>query len=190
MIFVLTVSLSSKAQHVKIRFSPDSEPLAAAAKEYQALWRAEGDKIVKAMEQVSGLKFKESEIEAGVFEGVSYSGYPGRSPMRMRASYPADTKKATLIHELGHRHLAQLEKRPADIDEHRVLFLFLYDVWEKLYGKEFADAQVEVEKKRRGIYPEAWQWALSMSKKEREKKFEEIVKENRSDGKGKEDKTR
>jgi hypothetical protein len=168
---------------VKINFSPEAEQFAAATKEYEALWQAEGDKIVKAMETVSGLKFAETEIGAIVFEGVSRSGRPGGSPMKMRASYPPDTKKATLIHELGHRHIAQLEKRPADIDEHRVLFLFLYDVWEKLYGKKFADEQVEVEKARRGVYPDAWQWALSISKKERASKFEEIVKANRGDGK-------
>ena len=70
-------------------------------------------------------------------------------------------------------------KPPADIDEHSVLFLILYDIWVGLYGKKFADEQVEVEKKRRGPYPAAWEFALSMTKKERESKFREIVSQNR-----------
>lgn len=181
-LFVLAAAVTSEAQRVKINFTPESERFAEATKEYQALWKAEGDPIVKTLESVSGLKFTETEFGTIVFEGISRSGRPGGSPMKIRASYSPDTKKATLIHEIGHRHIAQLEKRPADIDEHRVLFLILYDVWEKLYGKKFADEQVEIEKERRGIYPEAWQWALSMNKKERARKFEEIVKANRGNG--------
>jgi hypothetical protein len=66
------------------------------------------------------------------------------------------------------------------LDEHRVLFLFLYDVWGKLDGKGFADEQVEVEKRRRGVYDykAAWEWALAQSKEERTKRFSEIVREN------------
>jgi hypothetical protein len=85
--------------------------------------------------------------------------------MRMRASYPPETKEATFIHELGHRHLAQLKWRSPELDEHRVLFLVLYDVWESLYGQGFADEQVEVEKRRQGVYDykTAWEWALAQS---------------------------
>src|SRR5688572_16721249 len=110
-IFALAAALPCHAQRVKINFSPESEQFAAATKEYQALWQAEGDKIVKALERVSGLKFAETDFGAIVFEGISRSGQPGGSPMKMRASYPADTKKATLIHEIGHRHISRLEKR-------------------------------------------------------------------------------
>ena len=176
---LLTVAASSGAQGLRIHFSPESEPFAEAAREYQSLWEAEGSRIIAAMEHVSGLKFPEKEIEAVVYEGISRSGSAG-SPMRMRASYPVATKKATLIHELGHRHIAQLRRRPPGLDEHRVLFLFLYDVWEKLDGKGFADEQVEVEKRRRGVYDydAAWEWALAQSKEERTKRFSEIVREN------------
>jgi hypothetical protein len=131
------------------------------------------------MEKISGLKFKETEIETIVLEGVSNSGRPGGSPMKMRASYTPDTKKATLVHELGHRHISQLQKRPDNIDEHSVLFLILDDIWVDLYGKKFADEQVEIKKSRRGPYPAAWQFALRMTKKERERKFREIVSQNR-----------
>ena len=85
------------------------------------------------MERGSGLTFLENHVNAVVFEGVSQSG-AGDRPMYLRASYPADVKKATLVHEHGHRLIAQLRIRPTDLDEHRVLFLFLYDVWESLWG--------------------------------------------------------
>ena len=175
-LFVLVVLAftTAHAQRVKIKFTPEGEKFAAATKEYEAIWQAEGDRVIKAMEKVSGLKFKETEIETIVFEGVSRSGYPGESPMKMRASYTADTKKATLIHELGHRHISQIEKRPEGIDEHSVLFLILYDIWVDLYGEKFAKEQVEIEKSRRGPYPKAWEYALGMTRKEREKKFKEI----------------
>jgi len=110
----------------------------------------EGSRIVEAMERGSGLTFLENHVNAVVFEGVSQSG-AGDRPMYLRASYPADVKKATLVHEHGHRLIAQLRNRPTDLDEHRVLFLFLYDVWESLWGKDFADAQVKIESGRTGL---------------------------------------
>jgi hypothetical protein len=70
------------------------------------------------------------------------------------------------------------------LDEHRLLFLFLYDIWERLYGKGFAEEQVEVEKKRKGVYDyeAAWAWALAQSKEERAQRFKEIVGKNQGGG--------
>ena len=177
--FTLIAILSCQAQRVSIRFSPESEEFVEAAREYQALWEVEGDRIIEVMESVSGLEFLEREIQAIVFEGVSNAGGP-RAPMRLRASYPAATKKATLIHELGHRHLGRARRVlefawPPAVDSHRILFLFLYDVWEQLYGKDFADEQVEVECRRGFRYREAWEWVLAHSKKERVQKFAEFI---------------
>jgi hypothetical protein len=68
------------------------------------------------------------------------------------------------------------------LDEHRVLFLILYDVWERLYGKGFADEQVEVEKRRRGVYDyaAAWEWALAQSQEERATRSSSAVRVYRS----------
>ena len=178
-ILLLFAASYSHAQRVKINFTPESDKFAAATAEYRALWKAEGDRIIKTVEKVSGLKFKETEFQSIIFEDVSRSGRPGGSPMKLRASYTADTKKATLVHEIGHRHISQLDQRPDGLDEHRVLFLIVYDIWVDLFGKKFADEQVEVEKARRGPYPAAWSYALSMTRKERERKFKEIVSQNR-----------
>jgi hypothetical protein len=173
---LLTVAASSRAQGLRIHFSPESEPFAEAAREYQSLWEAEGSRIIAAMEHASGLKFPEQEIEAVVYEGISRSGSVG-SPMSMRASYPVATKKATLIHELGHRLQSPLFRQQDE--EHGPLFLWLYDVWVALYGKEFADAQVLVEKRRRGPYQRAWDEALALSPGERAKRWRAVVANQR-----------
>jgi len=159
---------------VKVSFSAETEKYGQATTEYQEIWNREGKRIIEAMERVSGVGFTERQVGAIVYEGVSWSGF-GNKPMKLRASYPLDVKKATLVHELGHRLLVNVPKTK-EVDEHRVLFLVLYDIWESLYGRDFADRMVEVEKKRKGLYDyeSAWKWALSMSKEERAAKFKAL----------------
>jgi hypothetical protein len=160
----------------RIEFVPESETFAAAVGEYERIWAADGARIARAMQEASGLTFTDTAITAIVFEGVSSSGFRDR-PMRLRASYPLDTKKATLIHELGHRLQSPLFRQQDE--EHGPLFLWLYDVWVQLYGKEFADTQVTVEKRRRGPYPRAWDEALAMSPGERAARWKAIVANQR-----------
>jgi len=159
------------ARPLVIEFSPQSESFAAATEEYRGIWMAEGERIVTAMERATGLRFERGPIQALVYEGVSYSGY-GSAPMRLRASYPRATKRATLVHELGHRLL----ENPKKTDDHPILFLFLYDVWVELWGKEFGDEQVAVESKRRGLYDyeAAWRKALSIPAAERAATFKSL----------------
>jgi hypothetical protein len=90
-------------------------------------------------------------------------------------SYPANTRKATLVHELGHRLIATVGRE--DVEDHPILFLFLYDVWIDLWGNEFADVEVQVESRRRGLYDyeSAWKTALSMTPAERASKFREFA---------------
>ena len=70
--------------------------------------------------------------------------------------------------------IARHPERPYTLDYVQRLFTD----WIELHGKRFADEQVEIEKSRRGPYPAAWQFALSVTKKERERKFKEIVTQN------------
>ena len=171
--------LHTQAPSIKMTFTPESEKYVEATKQYEEIWKAEGKKMIEAMERVSGLNFSETDIRVIVFEGASNSGYRD-TPMKLRASYPEDVKKATLVHELGHRLNSQLQNRPKDIDEHRILFLYLYDVWTELYGRSFADKMVEVEKGRKGLYDyeAAWKWTVSLSEEERAAKRKEIVRNN------------
>ena len=176
LIVAASVTAQGQPGRVAIHFEPESptEAFVKAAGEYDALWKAEGVRMVEAMERISGLPFEERAIKAVIYEGVSFSG-SGDRPMRLRASYPADVKKATLIHELLHRMLGRV-KVTGEIDEHRKIFLVLYDIWVALYGKEFADQNVAVEAKRKGLYDyeTAWKWALAMSADERAAKFKTL----------------
>ena len=181
-LFILLLSASgvtAQTPRVRITFQAQSDSFAASVAEYTRLWDAEGARIVAALEAVSGLRFvyaqfADTAIVANVLERASSSGYR-TSPMEMRASYPFDTKRATLAHELGHRLMAGLFRR--DEEEHGALFLWLYDTWVRLYGREFADAQVAVEIRRRGPYPAAWQAALALDSAGRAQRWREILAE-------------
>jgi len=182
-IFVLASTLVlAQSQRVTVTFSPQEKTPAfkAAVDEYRAIWAAEGSRIIEGMEKISTLKFPEKSVKVQIYEGTSFSGRGG-APMRLRASYQPDEKKGTLVHELGHRMNVQLKMRAQDLDEHRLLFLYLYDLYVDLYGKEFADREVAFGKTLKGLYDyeAAWNWAMAMSREERLAKFAEVVKVNR-----------
>jgi hypothetical protein len=88
-------------------------------------------------------------------------------PFGRLASYSSATKRATLVHELSHRLISDLV--PYDFEDHPTIFLFVYDVWVELWGKEFADEQVQIESARRGPYESAWKDALALGADERAK---------------------
>jgi hypothetical protein len=168
---------AAAATRVNLTFTAEAEKFDAATEEYRGIWRTDGARIIEAMEQVTGVKFPETEVSVIVYEGVSFSGFR-QIPMKMRASYPLDLKKATLIHEIGHRHLSQFRSITKDTDSHPLLFLWLYDVWVKLYGKEFADSAVTAESARKGLvdYEGIWKTTLALTEQERAAKFKEFVR--------------
>jgi hypothetical protein len=180
-VVVTSTFVLAQSRQVTMTFSPEKKTAAfnAAVDEYRAIWAAEGHRIIDGMEQISKLKFPEKGVKAQIYEGPSFSGRGG-APMRLRASYQPDEKKGTLVHELGHRMNAQLTIRPQELDEHRLLFLYLYDLYVDLYGKEFADKEVAFGKTLKGQYDyeAAWNWAMAMSREERLAKFAEVVSAN------------
>jgi hypothetical protein len=151
-----------------LMFTPVEPGFAGAAEEYRGIWLDEGERIVAAMERVTGLEFPPAPIEVFVHDGPSMASYDGRA-IRLRATYSAAYKKGAFIHELGHR-LSFLLPRTAELDDHRVLDLFLYDVWTDLYGQAFADDMVAIERRIAGSYDydAAWTWALAMTRDERQ----------------------
>jgi hypothetical protein len=58
--------------------------------------------------------------------------------------------------------------RSAELDDHRLLDLFLYDVWTDLYGQAFADRMVSIERRIGPAYEAAWTWALAMTREQRQ----------------------
>lgn len=150
-----------------LSFTPASTRFAAAADEYRRLWATDGVRIVAALEGATGLEFPSPPIEVFVNDGPPMTAFDGRT-MRLRAGYSAPYKKATLVHEMGHLISFALP-RTAELDDHRVLYLFLYDVWTDLYGRDFADRMVAIERRIPGRYDydAAWAWALAMTREER-----------------------
>jgi hypothetical protein len=164
--FPLAALLAAAAPPVS--FVPVKPQFAPASGAYRSLWQGDGARIVAVMERVTGLAFPATPVEAIVSEGRPMTSYDGRT-IRLRASYSAEYKKATLVHELGHR-LALTFPRRDGLDDHRLLYLFLYDVWTDLYGRDFADRMVAIERRIPGSYDydAAWSWALAMTREERQ----------------------
>ena len=163
---VLWASLAAAAP--PLAFTPLGPGFAPAADEYRRLWESEGPRIVAAMEAATGATFAQVPVEAIVTAGPPMTAFDGRS-IRLRASYSPAYKRATLIHEVGHL-LALRMPRQDGLDDHRLLYLFLYDVWTDLYGRDFADRMVAIERQIRGgyDYDAAWTWALSMTREQRQ----------------------
>ena len=162
-----------QAPSLHIDFTPKNDSFAAAAAEYRDIWASEGARMVAALEAAAGMRFEPGPVGAIVMEAASNSGFRD-IPMTLRASYPPDTKKATLLHELGHRLQSPLFRKDEDV--HPALFLILYDVWVAMYGKPFADQQVVVESRRKGVYDyeSAWKTALAMTPDERAAKWKAL----------------
>ncbi len=158
-----------------VRFSAAGPEFEPATGDYRQIWEEDGPRIVAALERVTGLDFPPGEIEALVSQAPPMMAYDGRS-MRLRASYSPAYKRATLVHELGHR-LSFLLPRTAGLDDHRLLYLFLYDAWSDLYGRPFAERMSAIERSIPGPYDydAAWSWALSMTREERQARLRALA---------------
>ena len=158
---------------MKIIFHADSDliDVSGSVQGYQNIWDSEGDNIVTAWKSKTGLLFRESFVNAIVFEGRGQS-----HPLSFRASLSPEMKKATIIHELGHRILYKKIKLPefSSLENHKHLNLCFYDILIDLDGIEFANRVVEEESKH-PLYKEAWGWALSLSKEQRAEKIKELL---------------
>jgi hypothetical protein len=157
-----------------IRFFSAGPEFDEAAEDYRRIWAEEGERIVAALERNSGLAFPQNQIEALISQAPPMMAYDGRS-LRLRASYSPSYKRATLVHELGHR-LSFLFPRSTELDDHRLLYLFLYDAWTDLYGEAFAERMAGIESSIPGSYDyaAAWRWALSMTREERQARLQRL----------------
>lgn len=160
-----------------LSFVPVQPRFAGAADEYRHIWATEGPRIVATMEADTGLAFPAAPIDVFIHQGPgSMTSYDGRS-IRIRAGYSPDYKLATLIHEMGHRLTLGLP-RTAELDDHRILYLFLYDVWTDLYGRDFADRMVKIERRIPATiydYDAAWRWALSLTREQRQARLRALT---------------
>ena len=151
-----------------LTFTPLEPHFAATAAYYRQQWRADGARIVAALERESGLTFPNRPLEILLRDGRPMTGF-GCSMMRLRGNAVGRHATGTFVHELGHCLAATLPRR-ADLDDHQLLYLFLYDTWTALYGRSFADEMVQMERQipLAYDYSAAWDWALAMTREERQ----------------------
>jgi len=136
----------------------------SAARSYRSIWEQDGARIIAALEARTCMRFPEAAVAALVGDAVSDSGGPEHA-MSLRASYDLDVKRATLVHELAHRHLWQLANRLDDLDGHRTLYLILEGVWADVWGEDFAATRVRGEASWHASYDyaAAWDWSRKLT---------------------------
>lgn len=172
-----SLAASAARAQVDVYFIPASRAELYAANTYRSIWADYGERIVAALEARTCMPFSEPVVWAQVAEAVSNSGGP-EHPMRLRASYDREVKAATLVHELGHRHLWQLSSRLGGIDSHMTLDLILDRVWSDVWGESFAQRRIEGESAWDDDYENAWSWAQSLSVDRRTALWNRLLKMN------------
>lgn len=171
---------------MQINFYPswDKPEYEIAAKEYSEIWAKQGKRIIETIEKISGLNFREKVINAVTFGGHSYS-----APLQLQSKISVENKKGSLVHELCHRLLLGNNisiKLPKDrykyfIEVHKPVMLILYDIWIELFGEDYAKKQIEYEisewdEEGTSPYKIVWDWALKMTKEQRQKEFRKYFK--------------
>jgi hypothetical protein len=158
-----------------VTFTPLAPEFEETAGYYRDLWRAEGARIVAALERESGFAFPDRPLEIILRDGPPMTGF-GCTAIRLRGTYTGPVAVGTLIHELGHCLTAAMP-RTAGLDDHRMLYLFLYDAWAELYGEAFANRMVRLERRIPGRYDydAAWRWALAMTREERKARLRRLA---------------
>lgn len=174
---VLLLAAHAGRAQVDVEFVPASALDVYDAGVYREIWEESGERIVAALEARTCMPFPESTVWASVDEAVSNSGGP-EHPMRLRASYVRKVKQATLVHELGHRHLWQLAERLEDIDGHMTLYLILDRVWADVWGEQFAAERIRGESGWDDDYADAWRWARALTPAERERLWNRLLAMN------------
>ena len=162
--FAATFAAASAYGQPTVDFVASTPAHESAARAYRAIWEQDGARIIAALEARTCMRFPGTAVAAIVGDEVSDSGGP-EHPMSLRASYDLDVKRATLVHELAHRHLWQLTQRLDDVDGHHTLYLILDRVWADVWGPEFAAARVRGESTWNATYDyaAAWKWASKLT---------------------------
>lgn len=184
------VSLHAQEPKAVLTFAAEKPEHTALAEEARHIWTTEGARMLEALEAISGLQFDEKMITVLLREGASVSGAPiPTSIMRLNVRYPI---RMSLLHELGHRLNAahgihpgrdapQMSWTTGKIaeDAHRVLYLYLYDLWVRLYGRDIADSWLETEKGWAVLgfdfIRAAWEWAMSLGEQGRAAALRELI---------------
>ncbi|HWA52203.1 MAG TPA: hypothetical protein VG895_04065 [Patescibacteria group bacterium] len=164
---------------MKISFTPKSQDrrIVEAFESYKDIWNKDGYRIISSIEKVTGLKFSKDHLEATIIDGPTSHSHP----LQLSCFGIDKGRKRTLMHELGHIILDDNEIDVlADNDEdlsfvnHKLLDLVLFDIFCEFYNGDEEIARQHVERDKEinpQYYSDAWDWALSMNREERQKLF-------------------
>ena len=147
----------------------DNSEFVKSAGEYRSLWKDEGEKITGTLEELSGLRFISRNIDATISDR-SFS-----HPLTLKGGGIINWERrlVLLIHELIHILFTDNEVKLPMEEEHRLelhkkIYLFQYEVVSTLYGKDVAQRNARDDTRNHPkLHGEAWNWALSLSDKER-----------------------
>ena len=167
------VTVTATAQ-VHVVFTPSTLADEYDTRVHREIWDEYGQRLIDALEAHSCMRFSEPTVMATVADSTINSGGPDH-PMRLRRTYIRSEKESTLAHELGHRHLWQLEERLDDIDGHMTLYLILDRVWTDVWGEEFAEERIRGESGWDEDYENAWEWARSLTSNDRDQLWRQLL---------------
>jgi len=170
---------------VEIQFTCQEPKYQMHYREYAAIWKEEGKKIIDAFEKIIGVEFTEKQINIIIGKGDSNGGNTAgmsiSDPMLFR--YNNRCKIGTLLHELSHRLIieydwySKVQQRFGFYDVHQLVDLFLFEIIEELYGKDAAILRMQYESAfPEPEFSECWEYAMKFSKAERSEKLKEAVK--------------
>lgn len=148
--------------------------------EYADQWEAISEKAIAAFMAETGLVFQNSEY---LFEVTDVPAYTQSSPneLRLPATHVYGTRMGVLMRKLALILLEENNITHADVDQNRIVNLFLYDVMLTVLGRFIADYQVKAESERTGKYDYAAAWGFATDKPAmtRYKLMSRIVRDSR-----------
>ncbi|HLH70130.1 MAG TPA: hypothetical protein VKY90_14195 [Candidatus Dormibacteraeota bacterium] len=158
----------------------DRSELVGAAEEYQAIWKQDGDRLVEALTQVSGLGFKGTFIHSLVHAGETTT-----FPLQFKANLGRQLKQATLSRHLTRRLLADngldgpKKQERAEFASHANVNLVLLDAWHQVWGEDFAREAIAAESQAAPLLRRAWQLVLTLGPKGRQQSLLALTKPRR-----------
>ncbi len=163
-------------------FHPEADrpDLVEAAAGYQAIWDADGSRIVEALTDLSKLAFK-----GRFFHALVHAGPTTAFPLHFDAKATESVRKAAIVHELTHRLFADnkldgpIKNDQQALSSHARINLVLFDTWVRVWGEEFARQAVATESKARPVYRRAWQLTFTMDAKRRSRQLQQLTKPRR-----------
>lgn len=152
-----------------------------AAIKYEEFWSHEGEEIVRVFYSLTGLRFWYKSITVHIVQG-DYSSEAGSRYKRMRLrhnSYNLDDRRQLVAHELAHRLLMGNYidgAGPAHLFySHYYIYLFLYDAWVQLWGREFAAEMAKKEEAKPRAYNLAWRRAMALTFEQRQEALKRLI---------------